>query len=62
MDMIFAFCREQVDRFDKIESQETARMASLIGAWSGLTMAFVTLVAVILILVLLAIERNTRSA
>jgi hypothetical protein len=61
-DMIFAFCREQVDRFKKIESQETARMASLVGAWSGLTMAFVTLVAVILILVLLAIERNTRSA
>ena len=61
-DMIFAFCREQVDRFKKIESQETARMASLIGAWSGLTMAFVTLVAVILVLVLLAIERNTRSA
>ena len=60
--MVNLFCFEQVERFEKIEIRETERNAALVGAWSGLTVTFLMLVGVVLILVLLAIERNTRSA
>ena len=61
-DMIYSFCRGQAERFQDFDSRETDRKAALVGGWSGLTMSFLMLVGVVLVLVLLAIERNTRSA
>ena len=60
--MIYLFCYDQEKRFSEIDSRETERSAALVGAWSGLTATFLMLVGVVLILVLLAIERNTRRA